>query len=231
VVRFRLLSQGRPVGDAEPLSAELEHLRHERQRVELALLVDRDLGKAIPYGVYDMINNQGWVSVGIDHDTAQFATNSIRRWWHSMGSLAYPHATRLLITADGGGSNAARARLWKVELQGLADETGLQIVVCHLPPGTSKWNKIQHRLFSFISQNWRGKPLVSHEVILNLIAATTTTTGLAVRCQLDTNTYPAGVKVPDHDMEALHIERDAFHGEWNYTILPSTAPSNETFIS
>jgi hypothetical protein len=200
----------------------------ERVRVHDFLI--KELGKVSPYGVYDLARNAAWVSVGTDHDTAAFAVESIRRWWQSMGSPAYPRATRLLITADGGGSNGARARLWKVELQRLADETALRIAVCHLPPGTSKWNKIEHRLFSFISQNWRGKPLVSHEVILNLIAATTTATGLAVRCQLDTNTYPAGVKVPDQDMDALHIERDAFHGEWNYTILPGPSPSNETVI-
>jgi transposase len=217
------------VGDFKNGGRELRP-KGDPERVRMHDFPIKELGKVNPYGVYDLARNAAWVSVGTDHDTAGFAVESIRRWWHSMGSLAYPHATRLLITADGGGSNGARARLWKVELQRLADETALQIVVCHLPPGTSKWNKIEHRLFSFISQNWRGKPLVSHEVILNLIAATTTTTGLAVRCQLDTNTYPAGVKVPDHDMEALHIEHDAFHGEWNYTILPSTAPPNETFI-
>jgi hypothetical protein len=164
--------------------------------------------------------NAGWVSVGVDHDTAAFAVQSIRRWWESMGREACPKAARLLITADSGGSNGARVRLWKLELQKLADQTGLQISICHLPPGTSKWNKIEHRLFSFISQNWRGKPLVSHQVIVNLIAATTTRTGLRVRAEIDPARYPQGVKVSDQEVAALRIERDEFHGEWNYSILP-----------
>lgn len=180
-----------------------------------------ELGKVNPYGVYDVAKNAGWVSVGVDHDTAAFAVHSIRGWWNTMGQAEYPRARRLLITADGGGSNGSRVRLWKVELQKLADETGLAISVCHLPPGTSKWNKIEHRLFSFISQNWRGRPLVSHEVIVNLIAATTTKTGLRVRCRLDTSIYPAGLKVSDKEMAAIHIQQDTFHGEWNYTILPA----------
>jgi transposase len=179
------------------------------------------LGRVTPYGVYDMARNAGWVNVGTDHNTAAFAVESIRRWWQSMGQSAYPQARTLLITADGGGSNGARGRLWKLELQRFADETELEIAVSHFPPGTSKWNKIEHRLFSFISQNWRGKPLVSPEVIVNLIAATTTTTGLTVIGQLDQNTYPAGVKVSRKAMEELHLQRDTFHGEWNYTILPS----------
>ncbi len=179
-----------------------------------------ELGRATPYGVYDMARNRGWVSVGMDHDTAAFAVETIRRWWRSMGRAAYPEAERLLITADAGGSNGARVRLWKLELQKLADETGLRIAVCHFPPGTSKWNKIEHRLFSFISQNWRGKPLVSHEVIVNLIAATTTRTGLQVQAELDTGSYPAGQKVTDEEMAAIRLRRDKFHGEWNYTILP-----------
>jgi Rhodopirellula transposase DDE domain len=179
------------------------------------------LGRVTPYGVYDMARNAAWVNVGTDHNTAAFAVESIRRWWQSMGQSAYPQARTVLITADGGGSNGSRVRLWKLELQRLADETGLEIAVSHFPPGTSKWNKIEHRLFSFISQNWRGKPLVSHEVIVNLIAATTTTTGLTVVCQLDQNTSPAGVKVSQKAMEELHLQRDTFHGEWNYTILPS----------
>ena len=182
------------------------------------------LGKAAPYGVYDIGSNAAWVSVGIDHDTSTFAVESIRRWWHLMGHLTYAKAKHLLITADSGGSNGARVRLWKVELQKLADETGLEITVCHLPPGTSKWNKIEHRLFSFISQNWRGKPLISHEVIVQLIAATTTQHGLKVRSQLDTNTYPAGVKISKKEMAALNLHRDPFHGEWNYSIHPH-APS------
>jgi transposase len=179
------------------------------------------LGRVTPYGVYDMAQNTGWVNVGTDHDTATFAVESIRRWWYAMGQPAYPHARTVLITADGGGSNGSRVRLWKLELQQLANKTGLEIAVCHFPPGTSKWNKIEHRLFSCISQNWRGKPLVSHEVIVNLIAATTTQTGLKVVCQLDQNAYPAGLKVSKKAMEEINLRRDPFHGEWNYTILPS----------
>jgi hypothetical protein len=179
------------------------------------------LGKAIPYGVYDIFNNQGWVSVGIDHDTAAFAVNTIRRWWKRMGRRRFPKARELFVTADSGGSNSARCRLWKVALQELADETGLRITIGHLPPGTSKWNKIEHRLFSFITGNWRGKPLVSHQVIVQLIAATTTKAGLTVRCELDQNVYPAGVKVSDEELKAVEILRHEFHGEWNYTIKPS----------
>jgi Rhodopirellula transposase DDE domain len=178
------------------------------------------LGRVTPYGIYDIARNTGWVNVGTDHDTAAFAVESIRRWWYAMGQVTYPQAKTLLITADGGGSNGSRVRLWKRALQQFADETRLEIAVCHFPPGTSKWNKIEHRLFSFISQNWRGKPLVSHEVIVNLIAATTTKTGLTVVCALDQNAYPAGVKVSKKDMAGLHLQRDAFHGEWNYTLLP-----------
>ena len=178
------------------------------------------LGRAVPYGVYDMADNVGWVSVGIDHDTATFAVNAIRSWWKLMGRERYPNARSLLISADGGGSNGSRVRLWKIELQKLADELGVPITVCHLPPGTSKWNKIEHRLFSFITGNWRGKPLVSHQVIVQLIAATTTETGLTVRCQLDENTYPAGIKVSDAEMDAVNLTRHDFHGEWNYTISP-----------
>jgi transposase len=179
-----------------------------------------ELGRVSPCGVYDLGQNNAWVSVGTDHDTAAFAVESIRRWWAMMGQPLYPAATRLLITADAGGSNGYRLRLWKLELQKLADETGLEIAVCHSPPGTSKWNKIEHRLFSAISQNWRGKPLVSHEVIVKLIAATTTRTGLRVRSGLDENAYPAGLSVSDADMETLYLRPDAFHGEWNYSLLP-----------
>ena len=178
------------------------------------------LGRVTPYGIYDMARNAGWVNVGTDHDTAAFAVESIRRWWDSMGRAQYPAAKTLLITADGGGSNGSRVRLWKLELQRLASETGLRISVCHFPPGTSKWNKIEHRLFSFISQNWRGRPLVSHEVVVNLIAATTTETGLKVACQLDRNSYPSGIKVSKEDMAGINLRKDKFHGEWNYTILP-----------
>ena len=184
-----------------------------------------ELGRAAPYGVYDIADNAGWVSVGIDNDTASFAVNSIRRWWKTMGRARYPHAAKLLITADCGGSNGVRVRLWKRELQALADELGLAITVCHLPPGTSKWNKIEHRLFSFITQNWRGKPLVSLQTIVQLIAATTTATGLKVRCAIDRKTYPAGVKVTDREMDAIDILRHSFHGEWNYTIRPKTPVS------
>jgi hypothetical protein len=188
--------------------------------------IDRELGRASPYGVYDLAQNTGWVNVGIDHDTAAFAVESIRRWWHQLGRSRYPQATRLLITADGGGSNGSRVRRWMLELQQLADETGLTIQVCHLPPGTSKWNKIEHRRFAFISQHWRGKPLLSYEVIVSLIAATTTATGLQVHCELDAGTYPAGRKVTDEELATVHPERDAFHGEWNYIIHPATTPGN-----
>jgi transposase len=180
------------------------------------------LGRATPYGVYDLGRNTGWVNVGIDHNTAAFAVESIRRWWNEVGRQQYPQAKRLLISADGGGSNGSRVRLWKWEVQQLVDETGLSITVCHLPPGTSKWNKIEHRLFAWISQNWRGKPLTSYAVILKLIAATTTEAGLTVQCQLDTNRYPAGRKLSAEEMATLSIQPDSFHGEWNYTILPRT---------
>lgn len=187
------------------------------------------LGRVTPYGVYDQGRNAGWVNVGIDHDTAAFAVESIRRWWSQVGKLEYPEAKRLLISADGGGSNGSRVRLWKWELQQLANETGLSIMVCHLPPGTSKWNKIEHRLFSFISQNWRGKPLLTYEVVIKLIAATKTTKGLIVQSILDTNTYPLGRKISDEDMATIRVQRNDFHGEWNYTILPH--PLFETVIS
>jgi Rhodopirellula transposase DDE domain len=186
--------------------------------------VDKDLGRATPYGVYDLARNQGWVTVGIDHDTAAFAVASIARWWQGLGRATYPNATSLLITADGGGSNASRSRLWKLELQRLADQTGLELRICHLPPGTSKWNKIEHRLFSYITQNWRGKPLVSYEVIVQLIAATTTASGLTVRCELDDAAYETGRKVSDEELADVNLERDAFHGEWNYRIRPTTSP-------
>jgi hypothetical protein len=179
-----------------------------------------ELGRAVPYGVYDITGNTGWVSVGVDHDTASFAVNAIRSWWRMMGQARYPHARSLLITADCGGSNGARVRLWKRELQLLADELGLTITVCHLPPGTSKWNKIEHRLFSFITQNWRGKPLVSYQTLVQLIAGTTTRTGLNIKCIIDPNAYPAGVKVSDADMASINITPHEFHGEWNYTITP-----------
>jgi hypothetical protein len=182
--------------------------------------LDRELGKAIPYGVYDLANNEGWVSVGIDHDTAAFAVNAIRLWWTRMGHHRFPRARTLLITADGGGSNGPRSRLWKWALQRVADDFDLTLSVCHFPPGTSKWNKIEHRLFSFISQNWRGKPLVSHQAIVNLIAATTTRTGLRVKAALDTRRYETALQVPAEVFARLRITPHTFHGEWNYTIAP-----------
>ena len=196
----------------------------EPERVRVHDFVVPELGRAIPYGVYDVGHNLGWVSVGIDHDTASFAVESIRRWWQHMGQPRYPKAARLLVTADGGGSNSPRIRLWRVELQRLADELRLPITVCHFPPGTSKWNKIEHRLFSFISMNWRGKPLLSYQVIVSLIAATTTHAGLRVEAALDRNTYPAGVKVPDAELKRVNLKRARFHGEWNYTVAPHQGP-------
>jgi Rhodopirellula transposase DDE domain len=184
--------------------------------------IDPKLARAVPYGVYDITNNLGWVSVGTDHDTASFAVHAIRRWWKTMGKKRHPGAKRLMISADGGGSNGYRVRLWKVELQRLADELSLPITVCHLPPGTSKWNKIEHRLFSFISINWRGKPLRSYRTIVQLIAATTTDTGLEVRAELDENKYPKGVKISDAQLAAVRISPHDFHGDWNYTISPNS---------
>jgi Rhodopirellula transposase DDE domain len=186
--------------------------------------VDKDLGKAVPYGVYDIAANAGYVNVGIDNDTAQFSVNSIRRWLDVLGRERYPAMNQLMITADGGGSNGSRVKLFKVELQNLADETGLTLQVCHYPPGTSKWNKIEHRLFCHISENWRGKPLTSRLTVVELIAATTTKTGLTVRCELDTRAYPKGIKVTDAVMASLNIKGDAFHPEWNYTISPRVPP-------
>ncbi len=190
--------------------------------------IDPKLGRAVPYGVYDITNNVGWVSVGTDHDTATFAVNAIRRWWRTMGKKRHPKAKRLMITADGGGSNGYRVRLWKVELQKLADELKLPITVCHLPPGTSKWNKIEHRLFSFITINWRGKPLRSYRTIVQLIAATTTDTGLKVRAELDENKYPKGVKVSDAQLATVNLSRHSFHGDWNYTIAPNRKIPRQT---
>ena len=183
-----------------------------------------ELGKVAPYGVYDIAANHGWVSVGVDADTGAFAVESIRRWWQKLGQVRYPKARRLVITADCGGSNGPQVRLWKRELQRFANETGLKITVTHLPPGTSKWNKIEHRLFAFITQNWRGKPLVSHQVIVQLIGATTTDTGLKVYCELDANLYPKGIKVTEREMQTINIARHDFHGEWNYTVSPNQQP-------
>jgi len=204
--------------------------RGQPEEVRVHDFVIPELGRVSPYGVYDLAANAGWVSVGIDHDTATFAVASIRRWWQEAGHARYPQAGRLLITADGGGSNGSRVRLWKWERQQLADETGLIIGVGHFPPGTSKWNKIEHRLFSFITQNWRGKPLVSYAVILNLIAATTTATGLTVESYLDTAPYPLGQKVSDAQLATIQLTRDEFHGEWNYTINPHAAALDTVII-
>jgi len=179
-------------------------------------------GKAIPYGVYDITKNKGWVSIGIDHDTAEFAANTIKTWWVKMGKSCYPNAQKLLITADGGGSNSSRSRLWKKELQKMSNETGLQLEVCHFPPATSKWNKIEHRLFSYIAQNWRGKPLLSYEIIVNLIGSTTTKKGLKVISELNKNKYKTGIKVTDKEMKSLNLKRNDFHGEWNYIISPDS---------
>jgi Rhodopirellula transposase DDE domain len=225
-----LQRRGQPVVSVDTKKKELigrfrnggREWRPERHPEEVKVhdFAEKDLGKAIPYGVYDPTDNTGWVSVGIDHDTAEFAVETLRRWWRRMGSRVYPGATELLITADGGGSNGTRCRLWKLELQGLADEIGLRISVCHFPPGTSKWNKIEHRMFCHITENWRGRPLVSREVVVNLIGHTTTKQGLSIRSELDTNSYPLGRKVTAEQMEGVCIKRGKFHGEWNYTILP-----------
>lgn len=211
------------VGDFKNAGRELRP-RGQPEPVRVHDFKIPELGKVAPYGVYDIAANHGWVSVGIDADTAAFAVESIRRWWQKLGQARYPDATCLTITADCGGSNGARVKLWKRELQRFANETDLSITVTHLPPGTSKWNKIEHRLFAFITQNWRGKPLVSHAVIIQLIGATTTETGLQVCCEIDSNLYPKGVQVTRHEMQAINLSRDDFHGEWNYTIAPNQQP-------
>ena len=198
------------------------HRRGHPEEVRAKDFKDKELGKAIPEGVYDLSRNEGWVSVGVDHDTAEFAVASIRRWWEEMGSAVYPRARRLLITADAGGSNGYRTRLWKVELQGLADALGLRTTVCHFPPGTSKWNKIEHRMFCYITKNWRGKPLRSRGIIVNLIGNTTTKAGLQIQAELDTNTYRTGIKVSAEELAAVRLEKASFHGEWNYTIAPKS---------
>jgi hypothetical protein len=200
------------------------------EQVNVHDFIDKRLGKAIPYGIYDIATDSGWVSIGTDADTAAFAVNTLRTWWTRVGKPAYPYAESLLITADSGGSNGSRLRLWKTELARFADETGLSITVCHLPPGTSKWNKIEHRLFSFISKNWRGRPLTSHEVIINTIAATTTTTGLTVTAELDTRSYPTGLRITDRQMKTLEntqLRRHDFHGDWNYTIHPGNTSGDQ----
>ena len=211
------------VGDFKNAGRELRR-KGQPEQVRSHDFRDPELGKAAPYGVYDLADDVGWVNVGIDNDTAQFAVESIRGWWQQLGSQRYPHATSLTITADCGGSNGNRLRLWKTELQALADETRLTITVCHFPPGTSKWNKIEHRLFSFISINWRAKPLVSRQTIVSLIAATTTRTGLTVHARLDERTYPKGIKISDAELAAVNLTGAAFHPEWNYTIVRHEAP-------
>jgi hypothetical protein len=207
------------VGDFKNSGQEW-HPSRDPPKVRVHDFIDPNLGKAIPYGVYDVNANLGWVSVGVDHDTPAFAVATIRTWWYQMGFRRYRRAKGILITADSGGSNSARARLWKYELQKLADETGLRISVSHLPPGTSKWNKIEHRMFCHITQNWRGRPLVSRETAVNLIGNTTTRMGLKIRAKIDARAYPTGVTVSDQEMSALRIVRDDFHGDWNYALLP-----------
>jgi hypothetical protein len=226
----RVQKRGQPVISIDTKKKELigdfknagQEWRPKRvpQKVRVHDFKDENLGKAIPYGVYDLANNQGWVSIGIDHDTAHFAANSIRRWWNDMGCARFPRASELLITADGGGSNSSRSRLWKVALQGLANQLDMKLRVCHFPPGTSKWNKIEHRLFSYITSNWRGQPLVSLQTIVQLIASTTTKTGLTVQAAVDTNTYETGIKVTDEEMAQLRLTPSDFHGNWNYSIAP-----------
>lgn len=227
----RFQSRGQPVISVDTKKKELVgpfkqggrewEKKGQARRVLVHDFIDDGEGKAIPYGVYDVSSDVGWVSVGVDHDTPTFAVATIRAWWQRMGCLSYPQAKELLVTADAGGSNSARSRLWKAELQRLANAAGLSITVCHFPPGTSKWNKIEHRMFCHITENWRGTPLVSHEVVVNLIAATTTQKGFRIRAELDKHTYPLGTKVTAEEMAALRIAHGDFHGEWNYTIHPN----------
>ncbi len=224
------LAQGLPVVSVDAKKKELvgrfknsgQEWQPAKQPVKVNVhdFPDPELGKAIPYGIYDVGRNTGWVSVGQDHDTASFAVASLHRWWQVAGAVAYPQAKRLLISADSGGSNGYRVRLWKLELQRFANVTGLDVTVCHLPPGTSKWNKIEHRLFAHISMNWRGRPLTSHSVMVELIGATTTRTGLQVQAELDVGSYPTKIKVSDEEMATVQITLHSFHGEWNYTIVP-----------
>ena len=198
------------------------HPRGQPEKVRAKDFLDKQLGKVIPEGVYDLARNEGWVSVGIDHATADFAVQTLRRWWQEMGAPAYPQATELLVTADAGGSHGYRSRRWKVALQGLADELGLRIAVCHFPPGTSKWNKIEHRMFCHITKNWRGKPLASRAIVVSLIGSTRTKAGLHIQAELDSNEYPTGIEVSDEELAAVQVEKASFHGEWNYTIVPRT---------
>ena len=208
------------VGNFKNIGKEFSRIKEPEKVKVYDFPIDAE-GKAILYGVYDMIQNMGWVSVGVDHDTAEFAVETIKRWWIKMGKPFYPDAKKILITADGGGSNSSRSRLWKKELQKLSNETGLIIEVCHFPPATSKWNKIEHRLFSYIAQNWRGKPLLSYEVIVNLIASTTTTKGLRVKCEMNRNIYNTGIKITDKEMKNINFIQNQFHGDWNYQISPT----------
>ena len=208
------------VGDFKNKGQEW-HPKGNPEKVRVHDFIDKELGKVAPYGVYDLTKNNGWVSVGIDHDTATFAVAAIRRWWRKMGRPAYSKASHLLITADSGGSNSSRSRLWKVELQKMANQTGLTITVCHFPPGTSKWNKIEHRMFSFITKNWRGKPLTDRATIVNLIGSTKTKEGLKIRCELDIKNYAKGIKVSDAQLEKVNLKKHKFHGDWNYTIHPN----------
>jgi Rhodopirellula transposase DDE domain len=226
----RFQRRGQPVVSVDTKKKELVgdfknggreyHRRGQPVEVRVHDFADKELGKAIPYGVYDLVNNEGWVSVGITHDTAEFAAATIRRWWQKMGGVRFPQASELMITADSGGSNGARTRLWKVALQSLADASGLTLTVSHFPPGTSKWNKIEHRLFSFVTQNWRGKPLVTLQAIVELIGSTRTTKGLLVKAALDPKDYPSGKKVSDEELNQVQLTRHKFHGDWNYTIRP-----------
>ncbi len=225
-------SQGQPVVSVDAKKKELVgtfankgrewHPKGQPEEANVYDFIDKELGKVTPYGVYDLSHNMGWVSVGIDHDTAEFAVETLRRWWREMGKALYPGATRLLITADGGGSNGSRVRLWKIALQQFAQETGLEISVCHFPPGTSKWNKIEHRMFSFISLNWRGRALATRQIIVNLIGETTTKTGLKIQAALDEGQYPIGRKVADKEMEALNLQREIFQPNWNYSLAPKS---------
>ena len=207
------------IGDFKNAGREW-HPQGQPEQVRVHDFIDDELGKVAPYGVYDVTANVGWVSVGIDHDTAEFAVQSIRHWWLEMGQPMYSQAKRLLITADCGGSNGYRVRLWRLQLQRLADELGLEVQVCHFPPGTSKWNKIEHRMFCHITNNWRGRPLLSRQVVVNLIGSVTTDQGLRVKAALDENTYEPGIKVSDTDLAAINLRRDKFHGEWNYSVRP-----------
>lgn len=218
--QFQLMLKSKElIGDFQNKGREWQP-KGKPDKVRVYDFIDKELGKANPYGVYDLIANEGWVSVGTDHDTAEFALESIRQWWLKMGQQRYPSTTELLIMADGGGSNGSRNRLWKMKLQEFANEMKLRITVCHFPPGTSKWNKIEHSMFSYISMNWRGRPTINLETVVNLIANTTTCNGLKINAEIDTSSYPTGMKVSEDEFESINIKKDKFHGEWNYSIFP-----------